>query len=942
MAELANSTYLDFTSTGTLPASVTNVADAYQLTGVGPATTGLVVGIILERANDPATLLSSDWGTRQATLAQMEADGTLWSTFGADAATFASVQSTLQGMGLTIVGDASGANGYVTSAESRTIWVELDPTDFATLFGTTLMVGQSANLGQVLYWDGNLNLPDSISGSLAGLWPDFPINAATANLTDATVTLPQGAQGQGNSSGDITQLFPQDIAAAYNFPLSGTSVETGTLGIIEPYVGDAVTDIATYGTFEERVNAYLQTAGVNATADFYVSNRENQYYEGDAAGERSLDVAVVSTVVPNSRFGLYVGSSGTVYTAYQTAIWDTANNPGVLSSSWSDGHAFSADSPFAVAYRELFVDAALRGVSVFNDAYDGGSGNETETGLTNLFAASMSAYTMVVGGTSLSTVASADVDVTLSDVIASAQAGNLGTIWQLVRGGLTQWSSSLSDQSVFIETAWNQYILDGTALSPSYVENAATSGGVDTTQPTPGYQSDYGLTPTTVNPGGGTGRGAPDVAANAGGNMEYTVPDENMRNTVGSGGTSAATPLWASLATQINAVFQDQGLPTLGYSNDLYYIASAIAPASFNDITMGNNISSYISGTDYQVEKDGTVFSISATGYGYEATEGYDLVSGLGTPNGVLLTRALSTIAHSQLYYDLAPVLENDAGIWGADGTQNLIFQSSFSSAESWMVDFGDASMTLSGGASGTFAWTAALAQQSLQSGFSADLVTMFDGYAQGQVYQTTVNAGTDLSITVGGAATGAYQSALTADYGFMDFVTASGASVEVARSVATATTASGLDDMDVVVRLRQNGVNDVSVLFYQVDDYAGTINGLNPGDAGYAAAAAARGYETSEGSSLSGDGYGAYKEGRILDVDAGDLIAMQLTSNGNTFWAFSQANEQVNGQGVAHLWSYGLNTWGWEDLHGGGDRDYNDLIVQLDFTSASGSGWLL
>jgi hypothetical protein len=48
-----------------------------------------------------------------------------------------------------------------------------------------------------------------------------------------------------------------------------------------------------------------------------------------------------------------------------------------------------------------------------------------------------------------------------------------------------------------------------------------------------------------------------------------------------------------------------------------------------------------------------------------------------------------------------------------------------------------------------------------------------------------------------------------------------------------------------------------------------------------------------------------------------------------------------VNGQSVGHLWNYGLNTWGWEDTFGGGDHDYNDLVVGLDFTSASGHGWL-
>ncbi|OYX09405.1 MAG: hypothetical protein B7Z15_14260, partial [Rhizobiales bacterium 32-66-8] len=141
----------------------------------------------------------------------------------------------------------------------------------------------------------------------------------------------------------------------------------------------------------------------------------------------------------------------------------------------------------------------------------------------------------------------------------------------------------------------------------------------------------------------------------------------------------------------------------------------------------------------------------------------------------------------------------------------------------------------------------------------------------------------------------------------------------------------------------RQNGMNEVAVLFYEVDDFSGTINGLTPDDAGYAAAVAARAYQTSDGStSLAGAGYGGYSQGEISGVDAGDLIAMRLTSNANTFYAFASANESVNGQDVAHLWSYGLNTFGWEDLYGGGDTDYNDLIVQLDFTSTAGSQWLV
>ena len=63
--------------------------------------------------------------------------------------------------------------------------------------------------------------------------------------------------------------------------------------------------------------------------------------------------------------------------------------------------------------------------------------------------------------------------------------------------------------------------------------------------------------------------------------------------------------------------------------------------------------------------------------------------------------------------------------------------------------------------------------------------------------------------------------------------------------------------------------------------------------------------------------------------------------TTGAFYWAFANANETVGGQQVGHLWNYGLNTWGWEDTFGGGDRDFNDLVVQLDFTSAHGHGWL-
>ena len=146
-------------------------------------------------------------------------------------------------------------------------------------------------------------------------------------------------------------------------------------------------------------------------------------------------------------------------------------------------------------------------------------------------------------------------------------------------------------------------------------------------------------------------------------------------------------------------------------------------------------------------------------------------------------------------------------------------------------------------------------------------------------------------------------------------------------------------------MRLRQNGEDSLALSFYRVDDLSGTIDGLHPGEAGYEAAAQARAYQMITGGiSINGPGYGNYAQTGLAHVNAGDLIPMQLTNatSGHTYWGFAQGNETVDGQHVGHLWSYGLNTWGFEDLYGGGDRDFNDLIVGLDFTSASGHGWLV
>ena len=123
---------------------------------------------------------------------------------------------------------------------------------------------------------------------------------------------------------------------------------------------------------------------------------------------------------------------------------------------------------------------------------------------------------------------------------------------------------------------------------------------------------------------------------------------------------------------------------------------------------------------------------------------------------------------------------------------------------------------------------------------------------------------------------------------------------------------------------------------FYAVEDAQGTLaNGLKVGDAGYAEAAIKsailRGFKTETQSDLT--------------VTGGKIFAPVVIANG-TFEDFlnrnpqNQANSNVhayfnylgaNTDGVDHFRLLGDNKFGVEDIYGGGDRDYNDVVFQMN-----------
>ncbi|MCC8429882.1 hypothetical protein LJ725_12955 [Reyranella aquatilis] len=977
---VSGSTFLEFTGAGVADQSQT-VVQAYGFTTTGEFTSsdpGINVALVLPRANDPTALLAGDWGSRQASLQALNDTNSLWTTYGADVATYNNAVTFIQNTLLLDVlastndGTLIDNSNYISSAGSRTIWVEINSqADWQALFGpdSTLMYAPyvAGQQYETWFWEGSLSLPSELT--IAGLWVDEEARPQPSNFAPGvTATLIEGSQSPGNAATQPLEA-PQVVGERYKFPLNGADYQTGMIGLIEPGIGSYITGDPTGTQFETLLTEYLTTMETSGTGTVFVQGIDGQ---NSISSERSLDVGITAAVNPNSSIALYNGSGhvpastgnakSSVFTAVQNSIWGTASNlvgdsvgvAPVTSSSFSEAQRAAKDSLFYKAYSELFVDAALMNQTTLIALGDGGSGGEIGNGVVNVDINATSPYNILVGGTSFSDVEAASQDATLNGTNTNftpiynlAMAGDPATLWQLMSGGLTHLPSTANTEEWLVETVWNEYETDEQTFvggngqgGRSYATNNTGAGGMDTTRATPSYQVDYGLTSAIYGALGLTGRGVPDVVAPAGGNLFYATPGPDMTlPPVGEGGTSAATPLWAGLITQINYVFNDQGLSNLGYMTDLLYLASVIAPGSFNDVTIGNNVSSYsLTGTDYG--------GINPTGYGYEAAAGYDLASGLGSPNGLILARTLSEIAHSQTYFSGTPdVVDAAPGGWTSGTTQTLLLQTVATADAAVTVDAGAASIDASSVAHASYAWTSQLAQQSLQAGFDGDLLALFDGQSQGSLTQAVVANGESLSITFNGSTAVAAQAGMSASFGFADFFSDATNSVRLAQAVAVAETANAADDINVVVRMRQVAGADLSLMLYKVDDYNGTIGGLAPDQAGYAAAAAGRAYAVlGGGTTIAGPGDGNAGHAQITGVDAGDLIAMQLTNvtNGDTFWAFSQANEIVGGEHVAHLWNYGANTWGWEDLAGGGDRDFNDLIVQLDFTSTAGSGLLV
>ena len=364
-------------------------------------------------------------------------------------------------------------------------------------------------------------------------------------------------------------FFPAELAAAYDFPDGDGSGQT--IGLLEFGGGYFPDDLAAFG--KAAGLASLPTV-VPISVDKMPTNTNDE-----ATGEVMLDVEVLAGVCPKATIPVWFSQfteKGWV-DALDAATHDAKYKPQVLSISWGYAEDVSAWTAAAVTQvNESLQEAALMGITICVAAGDDGSSDGITDGHAHVDFPCASPFVLAVGGTLLRT-------------------GAKGS-----------------------ERAWK----DGDGLRAD--NGGSTGGGVSARLARPAWQSGLDIAP--VNPGQMAGRIVPDVAANASANTGYFVVAGGQQEI--SGGTSAATPLWAALVARMNQQLAASG-KRVGYLTPLLYGAAGagagpLGKAGCNDIHTGDNITAHVGG--------------------FKSTAGFDAVTGWGSPKGKDLLAALTKL----------------------------------------------------------------------------------------------------------------------------------------------------------------------------------------------------------------------------------------------------------------------------------------------------------
>ena len=289
------------------------------------------------------------------------------------------------------------------------------------------------------------------------------------------------------------------------------------------------------------------------------------------AGEAALDLEIVHGIAPAATEVVYeFGDAGAIPDVVRAIA---QASPGVILSSSISEHECELErgaTADGAAENQVDTAAAAQGMSIFWASGDRG------------------AYMCLNDYPDQDKNANTEISV-MPDAASTGVTAVGGTTAFLAQNG-----------GYFQESAWGEPI-----------EQWGSGGGVSTEYPRPSWQVAPGVSSSM------TGRGLPDVAANAdiisGWDIigpGQTSSDQAQEGPVG--GTSAAAPFWAAVTALIDEDLSHKSLPLVGFANPALYLfaqsPSGLPAPAFHDVTLGSNLH-------------------------YQAGPGWDMATGLGTPD---------------------------------------------------------------------------------------------------------------------------------------------------------------------------------------------------------------------------------------------------------------------------------------------------------------------
>jgi kumamolisin len=350
---------------------------------------------------------------------------------------------------------------------------------------------------------------------------------------------PRGKVGPDVGTG-IDGYAPTDIRTAYDIPAQTNSNKTEVLALFEES-GYPQSDMTAYNNQYKLATVPTKLIGVNGSGTG----------PGGATVETDLDLQAAIGANPNlAQILMYIDANGSFSSQLVNSFNKIAQDNQATVLSVSYGLDENQQGQAAVtAENTALTQLQAQGITVFVSSGDQGAVGREGSGLNAPDPGSQPLITSV-GGTRL--------NVTSKEI----------------------WSS---------ETVWND-------LSNGH---GATGGGVSKFWTIPSYQLLKGKSVAVANGGSATMRNVPDIAAVADPYTPYSEYCGCYGGWFGDGGTSLSAPIWAGMATVINANRVNAGLPRLGFFNTALYKLGK-KEKNFHDITSGNNGSpGYAAGKGY-------------------------------------------------------------------------------------------------------------------------------------------------------------------------------------------------------------------------------------------------------------------------------------------------------------------------------------------------------